>query len=244
MVIDMGQLPQAVRDKQVDFVAEMKKMVQGNGEELGFKEIDGRRLKGFRVTKNAQVMDIWVDPKTGTPEAMEMTLTDIGAMRMDRFVFGEEMNDALFSIVPPADYQVTNVQMPLSAATEADLVAGLRWLAQNNDNTFPPTLAPTAKIIQRLQEQEKNNPEKYQGLSEQEKVQKALETVGPLVRMSVFTQTFKDFRYVGSGVTLGDGDRIVCRYKPKEGAPERVVYGDLRIGDAPAEESHTEPAAE
>jgi outer membrane lipoprotein-sorting protein len=248
VLVDMGQLPQAIRNKQMkmDFVAEMKNMVQGNAEELGFKTIDGQRLKGFRVTHNGQVMDVWVDPKTGMPEAMEMTLTDIGSMQMDRFVLGEEMNDALFSVVPPADYKVMNFQMPLGIATEADLVAGLRWLAENNDNTFPPTMAPTAKIIQRLQEQEKSKKAENEGLSEQEKAQKALETVGPMVRMSVFSQMVKDFHYVGDGVRLGDGDRIVCRYKPKEGANYRVVYGDLRIEDAPAEESQptSAPAGE
>jgi outer membrane lipoprotein-sorting protein len=244
VVVDMGQLPQAVRDKQVDFMAEMKKTVQGNAEELGFKTFDGRRLKGFRVTKNAQTVDIWVDPKTGTPAAMETSLPGLGAIRMDQFTFGEEMEDALFSVVPPADYQVMNLQLPLGEPKEADLVAGLRWLAQNNDNAFPETLTPTPKIIQRLQEQQKDRQAEYQGLTEQEQAKKALETVGPLVRMMMFTQTAKDFRYVGGGVTLGDGDRIVCRYKPKAGARERIVYGDLRIEDASPAETQPAPAGE
>ncbi|MCJ7544257.1 MAG: hypothetical protein MUP47_06785 [Phycisphaerae bacterium] len=152
-------------------------------------------------------------------------------------------DDALFSVTPPADYQVTNLQMPLTKPTEADLVAGLRWLAENNDNTFPPTLAPTGRMIERVQEQEKASKEKYEGLSEQEKVQKVLEITGPMARMTVYAQMTNDFRYVGAGVSLGDAGRILCRYKPPGSETYRVVYGDLHVADAPAE-PQTQPSAE
>jgi hypothetical protein len=69
--------------------------------------------------------------------------------------------------------------------------------------------------------------------------------------MNLFVQSVKDFRYVGSGVELGDAGRIICRYKVTDkvkcggAGPYRVVYGDLRIEDAPAEEpSATAPASE
>ncbi len=233
IVIDIGQLPKAVRNKQVDFVANMKKLVQADAEELGFKTIDGQRLKGFRVKRGLEAMDVWVDPKTGTPAAMEMTLEGIGSMRMDGFLMGEELDDAIFSVVPPTGYEVTNFQMPLENPTEADLIAGLRWLAEHNDNTFPQTLAPTAKMIQKIQEQQTSS--EHEDLSDQEQVQRALEITTPLVRMTMYVQMVKDFRYVGSGVTLGDGDRIVCRYKPAGSDTERIVYGDLRIEDAPTQ---------
>lgn len=235
MVIDMGQFPQAIRDKQVDFVAEMKKMVQGDAEELGFKEIDGQRVKGFRVAKNSQVIDIWVNPKTGTPVAMEMTMPGLGAMRMDGFVFGEEMDDALFSVVPPPGYQVTNLQMPMGNPSEEDLVAGLKFLTELNDNTFPELLTPTPQIIQKLKERESQNKAKDKGLSEQEQVQKAMEIATPLVRMNIYVQMVKDLHYVGAGVKLGDAGRIICRYKPPGKETYRVIYGDLRVADAPTE---------
>lgn len=141
-------------------------------------------------------------------------------------------DDALFSITPPADYQVMNFQMPLGDATEADLVSGLRFLAELNDNTFPETVAaPTPKMIQKLQEQDKQSG----GRSDEEQTRRVLEIVGPLVRMNVYVQMAKDFRYVGAGVTLGDADRIVCRYRPRGSQTYRVVYGDLHIADAPSQ---------
>ena len=234
IVIDMGQLPEAARHKQVNFQAEMKKRIEGDAEELGFKEIDGKRVKGFRVTKSGQTVDIWVDPKAGTPVSMEMA-TNIGAIRMDHFVFGEEMDDALFSIIPPADYQVMTANMPLGNLTEADLVAGLKFFAELNDNTFPETVMTfTPSMIEKLQDREKKNKKKYEGLSDQQQVQKAIDITGPMVRMMMYTQMVKDFHYVGAGVKLGDADRIICRYKPKGSETYRVVYGDLHIADAPA----------
>ena len=91
---------------------------------------------------------------------------------------------------------------------------------------------PTPDLIEKLQQQEKQ----YEGLSDQEIAQKVLETTGPMVRMSIFIQSVKDFRYVGQGVALGDAGRIICRFTPPGSDTERIVYGDLRIADAPSEE--------
>ena len=236
VIVDLGQLPKAARERQKDFVAEMKKMVQGDAAELGTKEINGRQAKGFRVTKNQHVMDIWVDPKTGAPLATDMDIPGFGMVRMSDFVMGAEMDDALFSQAIPEGYKLLNLQMPIGNLGEEDLVGGLRYLADLNDGKFPATLTPTGEIVQKLKEQE----EAFKGLSDEEAAQKALKMVAPLLRMSQFVQMVKDFTYVGGGVGLGEAGRIICRYKVTEGVksggagPYRVVYGDLHIADAPA----------
>jgi len=243
VMIDLGQLPKAARDKQKDFVAEMKKMVQGDAIELGTKEINGRPAKGFRVTRNQQVMDIWVDPKTGAPLAMDMNIPGLGSMTMDGFVIGAELDESLFSQAIPEGYKLLNLQMPMGNLGEDDLIGGLRYLADLNDGKFPPALTPSGEIIQKLKGQEKA----FEGLSDEEAAQKALKMVAPLVRMGQFVQTVKDFNYVGAGVAVGDAGRIICKYKVTESighggkGPYRVVYGDLRIEDAPAPE---QPPAE
>jgi hypothetical protein len=43
------------------------------------------------------------------------------------------------------------------------------------------------------------------------------------------------FRYLGKGVKLGDKDRIVCWYKPKDTPNYHVVYGDLSVKDVTAD---------
>jgi hypothetical protein len=45
-----------------------------------------------------------------------------------------------------------------------------------------------------------------------------------------FTEA-RSFRYLGKGLKLGSGDRIVCFYKLKGTGKYRAVYGDLRVTD-------------
>jgi outer membrane lipoprotein-sorting protein len=238
IVLDMGQMPEAARKRNRNFVAEMKKTIQGNAEELGTKQVNGRQAKGFRVTKNAQTMDIWVDPKSGSPVEIDMSIPGIGSMTMSDFQTGMELDDSLFSLTVPEGYKQMNLQMPMGNITESDLVAGLRRLAELNSKQFPETLMPTTDILKQIKDQEASS----KGLSEEEASQKALELVAPMVRMNLFIQSVKDFHYVGGGVALGDAGRIICRYKVTDKVkcggpgPYRVVYGDLRIEDAPAEE--------
>jgi hypothetical protein len=42
------------------------------------------------------------------------------------------------------------------------------------------------------------------------------------------------WRYIGKGVKLGEGEKIVCWYKPKGSQSFRVVYGDLSVKDLAA----------
>jgi len=247
VVVDMGQMPEAVRKQHQNPVAELKKRIQGNAEELGTKQIQGRPAKGFRVTKNAQTMDIWVDPHSGSPVEVDMSLPGIGSLTMDDFQPGVALDDSLFSLTVPEGYKQMNLQMPMGNIAESDLVAGLRRLAEMNNKQFPATLMPTADLLKQIKDQEPN----LKNLPEQEASQKAIELITPMIRMNLFVQSVKDFRYVGSGVELGDAGRIICRYKVTDkvkcggAGPYRVVYGDLRIEDAPAEEpSATAPASE
>jgi len=46
----------------------------------------------------------------------------------------------------------------------------------------------------------------------------------------------KSFRYLGKGVKLGDGERIVCFYKLKGAAKHRAVFGDLTVKDVDAKD--------
>jgi len=247
VVVDLGQMPEVTRKRSKNFVADMKKTVQGNAEELGTRQIQGRPAKGFRATKNAQTMDIWVDPHSGSPVEIDMNLSGIGSITMSDFQTGVALDDSLFSLTVPEGYKQMNLQMPMGNITESDLVAGLRRLAEMNNKQFPQTLVPVADLIKQIKDQEPN----CKGLPEQEASQKVIELVTPMIRMNLFTQSVKDFRYVGGGVELGDAGRIICRYKVTDkvkcggAGPYRVVYGDLRIEDAPAEEPPaTAPASE
>ena len=56
-------------------------------------------------------------------------------------------------------------------------------------------------------------------------------------RVLSFPTEFKDrYGYRADGVKLGDAGKIIFWYKPEGETKYRVVYGDLHVGDASAEE--------
>ncbi len=40
-----------------------------------------------------------------------------------------------------------------------------------------------------------------------------------------------DYRYTGGGVKLGDAEKAVFWYKPKDSQNYRIIYGDLSVKD-------------
>jgi len=97
-------------------------------ESLGEKEIDGRRVVGFRVSSRGMVVSVWGDPKTGVPVRAEATMAMFPnvTMAMSDFVFNVKLDESLFSTEPPDGYSVQNLEIDVSPAGEQDLIAGLR----------------------------------------------------------------------------------------------------------------------
>ena len=83
-------------------------------ESLGEKDIDGRRVVGFRISLPAAVFSVWGDPKTGLPVRIEATMAMMPNVKitMSDFEFNVDMDESLFSVEPPAGYEVIQVQRP------------------------------------------------------------------------------------------------------------------------------------
>ena len=114
-------------------------------ESLGEKEIDGRQVVGFRISFPATVFSVWGDPKTGLPVRMEatMTLMPDTKLTMSDFEFNVDLDESLFSVEPPAGYEVTVVQAPTSdgsPADEKDLIEMFRCYSELSDGPFPDSL--------------------------------------------------------------------------------------------------------
>ena len=102
-------------------------------EPLGEKDIDGRRVVGFRVNTNGTVMSLWGDPKTGLPVRAEVTMAVFAnaKMTLSDFVFNLDIDESLFSTEPPAGYTVQNMgKIDLSQAEEKDLIETFREYSQ------------------------------------------------------------------------------------------------------------------
>ena len=77
-------------------------------EPLGEKDIDGRRVVGFRISIDGSVFNVWGDPKTGSPVRIEMTTAIMPNVKvtMSDFEFNVPLDESLFSVEPPAGYEV------------------------------------------------------------------------------------------------------------------------------------------
>ena len=116
-------------------------------EPLGKKEIDGRPVVGFRININRSgvVLDVWGDPKTGLPVRIESTAAIMPNYKvtMSDFEFNVEMDESLFSVEPPAGYEVivreghTSDDSPIG---EKDLIEVFRYYGGWNAGRFPDLL--------------------------------------------------------------------------------------------------------
>ncbi len=111
-------------------------------EPLGEKDIDGRRVVGFRVSSRGMVVSLWGDPKTGMPVRAEatMALFPNAKTTMSDFVFNVVVDESLFSTEPPAGYNVQSMKVDVSPAEEKDLIAAFREYSKLTGGAFPDSL--------------------------------------------------------------------------------------------------------
>lgn len=212
----------------------------GKREPLGEKDIDGRRVVGFRIISPTSMFSIWGDLKTGLPALIEMTsplMPDVKFTISD-FEFNVDMDESLFSVEPPAGYKVTSVKSPKtdeSPAGEENLIETFRYYGELSGGTFPDLLdrdtlidmvygglwlfysldrSPTSR--------EKHREEHY---AAQEKFDRGL-------NFAVLLPKESNSYYAGKDVSLGASDTPVFWYRPKDAKKYRVIYADLSVREA------------
>jgi outer membrane lipoprotein-sorting protein len=108
---------------------------------LGEKEIDGRRVIGFRITIEGRVVNLWGDPRTVQPVCVEMTAGMDGSTKVTAsdFVFNTDMDESLFSVEPPAGYTVRYEKFDATPRDEMALIAMFREYSRLT-GTLPDSL--------------------------------------------------------------------------------------------------------
>jgi len=235
--MDLSGLPEKVRKQHKDsnFLAKMKKLVEKSETELGEKEIDGRTVKGYKVTDRGEGMILWVDAETAVPVEMEFTAFG-GQMTfvMSDFEFDQPLDEDLFSLDVPEGYTLMKQTLKLAAGSAEDVVEFLRIWAGARGGTFPDTLTPAAILKDR---EELDNAEK--DMPDEESLKLAQFSAG----MFMLLHLNKTAHYAGKGVKLGDADTAIFWYKPKGAETYKVIYGDLTIKDVAEEDlPATQPA--
>lgn len=209
-------------------------------ESLGEKEIDGRRVVGFRISLPEVVFCVWGDPKNDLPVCIESTVAimpDV-KMTMSDFEFNVDMDESLFSLEPPADYEVIKVQnLPTddSPPEEKDLIEMFRYYSESSGGSFPDLLdMGSLSYAVSLEEWCAANRAQTPKPMEQRQLESA-EAQKKLQRGIMFTILLPkeaDSHYAGKGVSLGTPDTPIFWYRPKDSTKYRVIHADLSVREA------------
>ncbi len=221
-----------------ELLAESRDAKDEQYKRIGEKEIDGRKVVGFRYESPMADMTMWGDPETGLPVLVESdwSMTQPVAVAMKDFKFNVDLQPELFDTTPPADYKVQSFDFDASTFTEADLVQALRLLSEGDEKVFPDTLDMNAisKVLMEVM-MKKGLAGKNNSKPVGEVPPEAMKLGGEIGRGLAFIMSLpktSDAHYAGKGVKRGTPDRPICWYKPADKNTFRVIYADLTVKDA------------
>jgi outer membrane lipoprotein-sorting protein len=157
---DMKKTGKMPKDAPPDYFELVRRLVrEGNSsvgekvENLGPKQIDGRKAVGFRVhnpMNSEGYLTVWADPETAQPIRIEFEMEMLSGARivMNNFSYDVDLDASMFSLEPPAGYstQTMNMTMPV----EEDLLNTLRLIAEHNKGAFPDKLGMNEDVLKAL----------------------------------------------------------------------------------------------
>jgi outer membrane lipoprotein-sorting protein len=249
----------------------MLQLGETSGQFIGEKMLDDRLVRGFHVIQANQQADLWADAATGLPVLVEITVQaqkdanyrqDASRWTFRDFTWNQDLDRQLFSLEPPAGYEVEEHELNLSPPSEKDLVETLRLWTDATAGAFPLALDRNAIPTPGLQVQE--GPSSGVSLGGTESVgsvsgivstvhsdaspaqmKAAMDNHLKMMRGLDFAYSVRKlgWHYVGAGLTRSDTGKPVCWWRPKGSETRRVIYTDLTIRDVPPAELPAVPAA-
>jgi len=200
-------------------------------EKLDEQKIDGRKAIGFVATGPNEEVKIWADPKTALPIRVELRVGQFFAI-LKNFKFDVPIEDSLISMDVPPGYTLQETKFDLSGSTEQDFIEGLGVWAKVLDGRFPEALSTenTMKQVPLLTEKIAQL-----NLTDDEATQMTMKFVRGMLFLQLL-ETQGTGHYAGAGVKLGDADKAIFWYKPKDLPNYRIIYGDLSVKDVAPED--------
>lgn len=214
----------------------------GRGQSLGQCEVNGRPVERFRVPDAVNDFTVWADPVTHLPLRVELRQESLGrTIVMDEFDFTGNLDPELFAVEAPPGYEVTREEYDGVNPSEHDLVQALHAAAHFLGGTFPMSLdfVGLQYELSARARQRKPHP-----------TPEELSTLRGVVRRGLrYVDVLKGFHrvpelwYTGGGVQLGDSTAPVVWWRCRGGELCRVVYGDQRRREVPADPLRTATVA-
>ncbi|MGE0759127.1 MAG: outer membrane lipoprotein carrier protein LolA, partial [Pirellulaceae bacterium] len=190
-------------------------------EQLGEKQLDGRRVVGVRFLTGPQPMTLWADPRTNLPVRIEATMAGPPQTEvvMSNYEFNVDLDESLFRVAVPEGYQVVQADVDASPPGERDFLAALR-LGTKLAGEFPGGLDSAAIAMYVAQYLAKQGMEKGKGPSKTQ-----MDELLRIARGFQFIATLppeSEAHYAGAGVPVGDADRAIFWYRPAGSSMYRV----------------------
>ena len=234
--MEMSNLPHDPAQQPFNAIEKLRTLPDRADEELGTREIDGRALQGFRVTKEGVINTVWIDPQTRDLVRVETEFINAPGMNvvMTDFQFDVDLDDSLFTLTPPDGYTRVEVQADVSGVTEQDLIEYLRaWSSWTKDGTFPPTFNPIElqKVSMEMEQQGKFGD----GQTTEQQRKRAAMTMYRGIMFLTQLPAESNWRYAGEDVKLGEAGKAIFWYRPEGSETYRVIYGDLSVKDVAPE---------
>lgn len=223
----LPELPKNYIEHLIHILETLQNAEKGQTEALGQRDMDDRVLDGYLFTYQTAEVEIWIDPDTLLP----VIITERGPgmeMTCRNFDFSVEPDPTRFEMTPPEGYSVIDTQGMIDFkkdATEEAFIEGLRFLAHLRDGWFPREISiesfmRNAEEIGTLVEQ------KFEGPLAQ--AQAGMQLGKGLVFLRVYSGR-GPWHYAGNGVKLGQAEKPVFWYPPKDSEAYRVIFGDLHV---------------
>ncbi len=234
---------------RTSFIEGLKALPDLADKVLKEQTIDGHTVRGYHVTMAGLEQTLWVDVKTDRLVRIEGTMVNEPGLQIvaSDFKFDVELDDSLFSLTPPEGYSAVKVKADMSKPEPRHLIGMLRdWAELSTDGLFPPELEAAAMVkaveeMGRAGKLRKTEKETTEDDALKQVMEQALEaTFGHMFVLQMEPEN--DWHYAGKGVKLGEAEKPVCWWKPKDSKTFRVVYGDLSIRDVKPEEVREFPS--
>jgi outer membrane lipoprotein-sorting protein len=238
---------------------------------LGREQVDGTETLKYRCDHPTGHYLLWIAPATDLPVKVVITETADDAepqvtITLTDFQWNVPLDTTLFTLEVPEGYEFEQERLAMSVLDPENLIVTLKAYVRLNNNEFPdefnalspgsmiqflddPKLPPAERMANYRQKlaHAMERPDLARLTAEQ--WQKEAPNIGRIFAtgaafLQAITQSH-DWHYIGKGVKLGEADKIVAWWAPKEAtddlqAAERVktatvLFGDLHIETKPAD---------
>lgn len=202
-------------------------------QELGQRDIDGQKAVGFFVRGHNEEITIWANLKTATPIRIEMLVGQTSYI-LKNIKFDVPVDESLVRMDVPPGYTLGPKEFDMRQFTEQDFIQMLRFWAEHLlDGRFPESLSLEGLMKLTPQVAEKIH---QLDIPEDQKMELGMTFGRGFVFFQQLGPTGVDWHYAGGGVKLGDAEKAIFWYLPKDSETYRVIYGDLSARDVAPED--------